>query len=137
MADKMRESWKADTNGKYSEVVKTIMGLATASLLLPVFMAREFLGIEPSTPLITVLGYSVYFGWGFLAISILAGVFFLYLSAKWIRLAWGKNAGLFFSNSTSESSIERFMEASFWCCIGFFTLGLIVTIWFFASYAAP
>lgn len=136
MPDQMKEPWKADTNGKYSEVVKAIMGLATASLLLPVFMAREFLGIQPNTPLVKVLGGSVYFGWFFLATSILAGVFFLYLSAKWLRLAWGKNAGLFFSNSTSESTIERLMETSFWCCIGFFAIGLGVTIWFFTSYTA-
>lgn len=111
MTEKMKEPWKLDTNSKYSEVVKTIMGLSTASLLLPVFMARDFLGIEAKTPLIKVLGCSVYWAWGFLAISILASIFFLYLSAKWVRLAWGKEAGIFWSKSTNESTVEILMDA--------------------------
>lgn len=99
---KVREPWKVDTNNKYSEVVKSIMGLATASVFLPVFLAREFLGIESEIPLKSVLGCSVYWSWALLAASILAGVFFIYLSAKWVRIAWGKEAGILWSSNTRD-----------------------------------
>lgn len=131
----IKEPWKLDTNSRYSEVVKTVMGLSTASLLLPVFMARDFLGIDENTPLINILGCSVYWAWGLLALSILAGIFFLYLSAKWVRIAWGREAGIFWSNSTSESTIECLMEISFWSSVLLFGIGLSLTIYFFASYA--
>lgn len=134
MTQEIKEPWKLDTNSKYSEVVKTIMGLSTASLLLPVFMAREFLGVDEKTPLIKVLGCSVYWAWLLLAISILASVFFLYLSAKWVRIAWGKEAGLFWAKSTKESTIEKLMEISLWGSILLFGLGLFLTIYFFVNY---
>ena len=107
MTEEIKEPWKRDTNSKYSEVVKTIMGLSTASLLLPVFMAREFLGIETKKPLVDVLGCSVYWAWGLLALSIFASIFFLYLSAKWIRIAWGKEAGIFWSKTPVNQQSKR------------------------------
>jgi len=134
MTEEIKEPWKRDTNSKYSEVVKTIMGLSTASLLLPVFMAREFLGIETKKPLVDVLGCSVYWAWGLLALSIFASIFFLYLSAKWIRIAWGKEAGIFWSKNTSESTVEMLMEISFWSCVLLFGFGLFFTIMFFINY---
>jgi hypothetical protein len=135
MSEEIKAPWKLDTNGKYSEVVKTIMGFSTASLLLPVFMAREFLGIETKIPLKNILGCSVYWAWGTLALSILCGVFFLYLSAKWVRIAWGKEAGIFWAKNTKEPTVEILMEFCFWFCILFFCAGLFLTVWFFVNYA--
>jgi len=135
MTEEIKEPWKRDTNSKYSEVVKTIMGLSTASLLLPVFMAREFLGIETKNPLVDVLGCSVYWAWGLLAFSIFASISFLYLSAKWVRIAWGKEAGIFWSKNTSESTVETLMEISFWSCVLLFGIGFFLTIMFFVNYA--
>jgi len=134
MTEEIKEPWKRDTNNKYSEVVKTIMGLSTASLLLPVFMAREFLGIGTKTSLADVLGCSIYWAWSLLALSIFASIFFLYLSAKWIRIAWGKEAGIFWKKNTSESIVEILMEISFWVCILLFGSGLFLTIMFFVNY---
>ena len=134
MTKSMNEPWKRDTNDKYSEVVKTIMGLATASLLLPVFMSREFLGINNAVPLQNILGCSVYWAWGLLGLSIFSGVFFLYLSAKWIRIAWGKEAGIFWAKSTKEPTIEVLMEISFWLCVLMFFLGLLLSVMFFVTY---
>jgi hypothetical protein len=134
MPEEIKEPWKLDTNGKYSEVVKTIMGFSTASLLLPVFMTREFLGIETKIPLKKILGCSVYWAWGALAVSILCGVFFLYLSAKWVRIAWGKEAGIFWAKNTKEHTVEILMEFCFWFCILLFGTGLFLTVWFFVNY---
>ncbi len=134
MTEEIKEPWKRDTNSKYCEVVKTIMGLSTASLLLPVFLAREFLGIENNIPLINVLGCSIYWAWGLLATSVLAGVFYVYLSAKWVRIAWGKEAGIFWAKNTTEPTVETLMEISFWVCVLLFGIGLYLTISFFVNY---
>ncbi len=134
MDSEPNEPWKLATNDKYYDVVKTIMGLSTASLLLPVFLARNFLNLEQSTPLTEVLGCSIYWAWFLFAASILAGIFFQYLSAKWMRTAWGKKTGIFFSENTKESTIERYMNGSFWLCVLMFFLGLILTVVFFVNY---
>ena len=109
------------------------MGLSTASLLLPVFMARELLGIKAETLLGDVLDSYVYLAWLFLGLSILFGVFFLYLSAKWIRTAYGQQAGIFWSNNAKETTIELCMEISFWSSILLFGVGLVLTIVTFFS----
>ena len=132
---KPKEPWKLDTNAKYSDVVKTVLPLATASLLLPVFLARELLGIKGEKPLAEVFSCSIYLAWFFLGVSILAGIFFQYLSAKWVRIAWGKKAGIFFSKDTPESRVECWMEISFWCCALLFCFGVALTLVFFVSYA--
>ena len=62
-----------------------LIGLSTASLLLPVFLAREFLGISQETPLRTVIAPTAYWSWGSLVIAVFSGVMFHYLSAKWVR----------------------------------------------------
>ncbi len=60
MDNKLKEPWKIDTNAKYSDVVKTIMGLSTASLLLPVFLARNFLVIDATKPLTEIFTCYIY-----------------------------------------------------------------------------
>lgn len=134
MKNQLKEPWKINTNDKYTDVVKTIMGLSTASLLLPVFLAREFLGIESKQPLSAVFSCSIYWAWFLLGVSILAGVFFQYLSAKWVRIAWGKEAGIFFSKSTKESTVELWMEISFWSCVLLFGSGLALTLVYFVGF---
>jgi hypothetical protein len=78
--DKPKYPWRLDTNERYREVVRTLMGLSTAVLLLPVFFAREFLGLEPRVPLNVVLTGSVYWSWAFLGFAVFAGVVFHFLS---------------------------------------------------------
>lgn len=136
MKTELKEPWKIDTNGKYTDVVKTVMGLSAASLLLPVFLARQFLGIESKQPLVCVLSCSIYWAWFLLGASILAGVFFQYLSAKWVRIAWGKEAGIFFSKRTKESTVELCMEISFWSCVLLFGSGLALTLEYFVRFTS-
>ena len=110
------------------------MGLSTASLLLPVFFAREFLGVEAKTPLIAVFGAGVYWSWLLLGLSILAGVVFHFLSAKWVRLAWEQPVGIF-GISASENFIERAMDVCFWVTALAFLGGLGLIVKFFVTYA--
>ena len=97
-----------------------LMGLATASLLLPVFFAREFLGIDQQTPLSEVINPTVYCSWAFLATAVFSGVVFHYLSAKWVHLAWGKSAGVL-CFKLSDAGTERALNVFFWLTVaGFF-----------------
>jgi hypothetical protein len=131
-----REPWKLDTNNKYTEVIKSIFALSTASLLLPVFLARNFLSIDSKVPLIELFSCSIYFAWIAFSISIFSCLFFQYLSAKWIRIAWGKEAGIFCWKNNKESTIELLMEISFAISSIAFCLGIIFTMCFFSTYAS-
>ncbi len=135
MSAEPKHPWRLDTNDRYRDVVRTVMGLSTASLLLPVFFAREFLGIESKTALKTVFGAGVYWSWGLLSLSILAGIIFLYLSAKWVRLAWDQPVGIL-GISASENCVERTMEICFWVTAIAFIVGLGLIVQFFVTYAA-
>jgi len=135
MSAEPKYPWRLDTNDRYREVVRTVMGLSTASLFLPVFFAREFLGIESRTALKTVLGASVYWSWVLLGLSILSGIVFHYLSAKWVRLAWEQPVTVL-CIAASENFVEKAMEACFWFTGVAFVAGLFFIVQFFATYAA-
>ncbi|WP_206170727.1 hypothetical protein, partial [Vibrio alginolyticus] len=133
---KMKEPWKKDTNDKYNDVLKSVVNLATASLLLPVFFARTFLNVSSEIPLSDIFTCSIYLAWFSASLSIFFGLFFQYCSAKWLRKAYGKVAGLLWCKDSKEKTIERVMEFSFWFCISFFSIGLSLTTWFFLTYQA-
>ncbi|MBD5770158.1 hypothetical protein [Marinomonas colpomeniae] len=136
MDERLKEPWKLDTNNKYSEVIKSVFGLATASLLLPVFMARSFLDISSEKPLSEIFSGSIYLAWLSFGVAILSCVFYQYLSAKWVRIAWGKKAGIFWSSDTKEDKLECCMEFSFWLSVLFFIAGLGFTIYYFTRYSS-
>jgi len=131
----MPAPWRKDTNDRYTAVVKLVAGFSTAGLFLPVLLAREFLGVASDTSLREIFDCSVYLSLSFLTLSIASGVFYQYLSAKWVRLAWGQNAGIFWSKATREETIECLMEIFFWATIGLFGLGLATQLFFFVSYS--
>jgi hypothetical protein len=132
----MKEPWKLDTNNKYSEVIKSIFGLSTASLLLPVFFARNILGIEASVTLTSVFSWPIYTAWVTFSLAILLCIFYQYTSAKWIRLAWGKKAGLFWFESNEERTVEICMEVCFWGSVLAFFIGIYSTVSYFAGYSS-
>jgi hypothetical protein len=132
----MNEPWKLDTNNKYSEVIKSIFGLSTASLLLPVFFARNILDIESKVTLISVFSWPIYTAWMAFSFAIFLCIFYQYASAKWIRLAWGKEAGLFWCASHKERTIEIWMEVCFWGSVVAFFIGMYSTVSYFAGYSS-
>ena len=129
MEDKPKYPWRLATNERYREVIKTLMTLTTASFLLPVFFAREFLGLDSKTPLRAVADWTLYWSWALLGLSLFAGIVFHYLSAKWVRMAWGQEAG-FLRISVSEHFVERSLEGSFWVTAGGFLGGLALIVTF-------
>lgn len=130
----MNEPWKKDTNDRYLDMVKSVVNLSLASLLLPVFFARNFIEIPKDTPLISIFGCSIYVAWLLLGLSILSGLFYQYLSAKWLRIAWGKPAGIFLSKDTSESTVENLMEWCLWFSVVYLFIGIGCTLYFFLTF---
>src|SRR5213079_885171 len=49
--DDRPERWKIEVNDRYQKVVDVIIGLATASLVLPPFLLRTYLGVQEGTAL--------------------------------------------------------------------------------------
>ncbi|HEX5128040.1 MAG TPA: hypothetical protein VFW00_14935, partial [Rhodocyclaceae bacterium] len=121
--------WRLATNERYRDVIKTLMTLSTASLLLPVFFAREFLGIDGKTPLKNVATPSLYCSWGMFALAITSGIAFHFLSAKWTRLAWGREARIFCIHVTDDG-IERGLDFFFWATAFGFVAGLVFVLVF-------
>ena len=130
----MKQPWKKDTNDRYLDMVKSVVNLSTASLLLPVFLARNFIDIHKDTPLVSVFGCSIYTAWLLLVLSIISGLVYQYLSAKWLRIAWGEKAGILWSKDTSESTVENCMEWNLWMCVAFFIFGVAFTLYFFTTF---
>jgi hypothetical protein len=125
--------WRIDTNDRYRELVSVILGLSTAALLLPVFLSREFLGVEAEKPLKEIFSCIAYWAWAFLAVSIFACICFYFFSAKWARLAWEQPVSLFFI-PISESFVEHALEIFLWLSIIGFLGGIAFTFFFMVGY---
>ncbi|MFN4289975.1 MAG: hypothetical protein ACK4E7_03740 [Permianibacter sp.] len=110
-----------------------LIGLATAALILPVFFAREYFGVDESVALNQVLPASTYFSWASLGCSIISGVIFHFFSAKWVRLAWEQPVE-FAGKALTEHAVERILEWTLWLCILGFMLGVALTVFFLSSY---
>jgi hypothetical protein len=132
---KAKHPWRLDTNARYRDVIKMIFGLTTASLLLPVFFARDFLSIQHSIALKDVFTTSIYLSWGFFILSILFSLLFHYFSASWIRLAW-EQPTKFFWFPVKDNLVEICLDITFWGSIFSFLGGLILLISFFLTFSA-
>jgi hypothetical protein len=103
--------WRLDTNNRYRDAVKVVMDLSTASLVVPVFFLRDILRVPQTEPLSQVLNWKIYLSWASLAIAIFSGLVFYYASAKWVRLAWGKESQ-FFGKKLTDACVERTLEVA-------------------------
>jgi hypothetical protein len=131
---KPKKPWRFDTNERYREVIRSLMTLSTATLLLPVFFAREFLAVDKIVPLKKVFGGLIYSSWIALGVGILSGVFFHYVSGKWMAFAWGREDVEIWKWKTTEDEIEAMLNWSFWISFLGFVLGLILIVAFFLSF---
>lgn len=133
MSDTPKHPWLLDSNDRYLEVVRTLIGLSTASLVIPVFLMRDVFGVESTKSILSFFTCSVYASWVSLGIAILSGIIFHYFSAKWVRMAWDQPAW-FFRKTLSKNSVETILDWAFWISAAGFILGLSFIIYFFASY---
>ncbi len=120
-----KEQWKIEVNDRYQKVISTLMGLATASLVLPVLFLRSFLSVPQNQPLSNYLCDSIYWSWTFWCLSVVSGTIFYYLSAKWVKNAWGQKTSL------TPKAIEISLDWAFWLTCFFFIIGLC----FFVNFA--
>src|SRR6516225_5963611 len=82
-------TWRLAVNGNYQDVMRTFMNLVTASLVLPLFLVRNFLGVPEGQPITNYLRPSAYLSWGSLFLSLLCGMGFFLASAKYVKLVYG------------------------------------------------
>lgn len=133
MSDTPKYPWLIDSNERYLEVVRTLIGLSTASLVIPVFLMRDVFGVEPTKSIMNFFTCSVYASWISFGIAILSGIIFHYFSAKWIRMAWDQPAW-FIGKTLSKKKVEMMLDLAFWISAAGFMFGLGFIIYFFASY---
>lgn len=126
--DEPPEKWKIEVNDRYQKVVGTVIALATAALVLPVLFLREFLAVPTDKGLLGLLDCRVYVSWLFLSVSVLAGIIFYYLSAKWVKSAWDKPV------SISSGRLEFLLDCSSWLSATTFILGLACLLWFITTF---
>ncbi len=127
-----RYPWRLDTNDRYREVIKVVMGLATGSLVVPVIFLRDVLRLPSDLPLSQALDGRAYWSWACLALSVLFGIVFHYASAKWVRLAWEQPV-TFFGIKTNDNVVERVLEVSFWGTIIAFGIGIALIVSFLVT----
>lgn len=126
--------WRIDTNDRYRELISSILTLSTGSLILPVFLVRDFLGIPNSEPLQNVFSWQLYWSAASFGLAIFSCVFFYYCSPKWIRLAWDKPVSLFHFKPANGNVIERCLDYSLFLAVIFFILGLVFLALFLFSH---
>ena len=131
--ERPNKPWRLDTNARYRDAVKVVMDLSTASLVIPIFFLRDILRIPKEQPLSDVLTYKIYLSWASFGLAIFSGLIFYYFSAKWVRLAWGKQSQ-FLGKRLSENCVERTLEIALWTAFIAFVAGLALTMWFVVSY---
>ena len=122
------DKWRIDTNDRYSKIVSSVVALATGALVLPALFLREFLGVPKETALLPFLNCWVYVSWLCLGASVLLGLFYSWLSVKWVKLAWGFQIKHF-----PESRLNRSLDVLFAGMVMCFLAGIASLIWFFVT----
>jgi hypothetical protein len=119
--------WKEKTNAIYQDEMKTVLNLATASLVLPIVLVKTFaVGGVPKDH----LNRRAYVSWAFLSLSILACMVFFYASAKFVKVISGGQEGY------SESQYENVRDGASILSIVFFLVGLFCCFLFLRTLVA-
>jgi hypothetical protein len=82
-------SWQLRVNSTYEDAMKTFMGLVTASLVLPLFLIRNFLNVKEGESISDYLQPSAYWSWRLMFLSLLCCMAFFYASAKYVKVFSG------------------------------------------------
>lgn len=121
-------AWKLAVNATYQDVMKTFMNLVTASLVLPLFLVRNFLRVPEDQPITDYLRRSAYLSWVSLFLSLLCCMAFFWASAKYVKVVSGGGA----TELWTETAFERFRDWSVSGSVLFFLAGLLFLGWYFA-----
>src|SRR5712692_3231496 len=102
------EQWKLDVNDRYQAAVGVVTSLSAASLILPIFFLKDMVGMD-SGSIIQSISAWIYGAWLSLSFSVLSGIVYYYSSAKWVKLAWQKNADMF-GMPVGEGAVEGMLD---------------------------
>lgn len=128
MATEPMDKWRIDTNDRYSKIVSSVVSLATGAIILPVLFLREFLGVPKEKALLPFLNCWAYVSWFCLGASVLLGLFYSWLSVKWVKLAWGFQIKHF-----PEDRLDRWLNVFFVGMVMCFLAGIGFLVWFFVT----
>lgn len=112
-------------NAAYQKVIDTIIPLASAALLLPILILKEFMGLTDGTPLIEYLNWKAWLAWIALAISIASGAGYYFASAKWIKHGQAID---------DDNKWVKALDWTFWCSVALFIIGLGLLMAFYLTY---
>ena len=123
-----KEKWKIETNDRYQRVIGILISLATATLFLPIVIVKDILPVPKNVAVFDHLTPSVIISWCLLSLAILSGMIFNYLSAKWVKQAWGQEIWF------TSSRLETLLDLTFWITAICFIAGLVIIICFAATF---
>ncbi len=130
------ERWKLDVNDRYQRAVATVISLSTAALVSPIVFLKNVVAPGEGKSIVSLLDFTAYVGWLLLAVSIVSGILYYYLSAKWVKLALGKTADIF-GISTNGRFVERALDLTYLFMMVGFLAGTACMLKFMATYATP
>ncbi len=126
---------RLQVNERHLKFVTTLLGLSTAALTLPLLFARNLAGPDLKGFLLelslhfplTELALTAMSCFSLAVVSCLA---YVYLSAKWIRQAWGIPVKLPCCLRSDEDRLEEWLDQTFGSSAVLFALGLLLFLAF-------
>jgi hypothetical protein len=128
-----KNQWKLDVNDRYARGVGVVTSLSTTSLVLPIFFLKDIAKISSTQSFANSLSCWAYLGWILLTLSIISGILYFYFSAKWVKLAWEKEADIFWFRA-QEPGVEILLDGSYFVMMAGFVLGVASMIWFTVTF---
>ncbi len=130
------EQWKLDVNDRYQAAVGVVSSLAAASLVLPIFFLKDVVTGDPGKSISDSLSWLVIVGWLLLAVSILSAIVYHYSSAKWVKLAWNREADMF-GRPVSANQVEMALDVGYFLMMLGFLGGILCMLIFMATFSLP
>lgn len=127
--------WKLDVNDRYQKAVGVVTSLSTAALVLPIFFVKDVAKLNGVQSIAGALSsWWVYVGWALLAISVLSGIIYFFCSAKWVKLAWEKEADIF-GIKVSDEFVEMMLDGSYFLMMAGFVTGFVCILVFIVNFS--
>jgi predicted permease len=125
-----KDAWEFTVNSTYQDVMKTFMSLVTASLVLPLFLIRNFVRVPEGRPIADHLRPSAYWSWALLFLSLVCCMVFFWVSAKYVKVLSG-GTETWQGDLVSSATFENLRDLSASGSVLFFFAGLLTLGWFF------
>ena len=128
------EKWKLDVNDRYRAAAAIVITLSSASFILPIFFLKDMAGIGTERTVWSELTGAAIWGWVCLGSSVLFGIIYHFLSAKWVKFAWSKTTDILRHRITNDELIEDSLDWSYLIMMVGFLTGIGLEVWFMINY---